>query len=177
MTASSPSEYVRPKQPRWRLALACAALALAAILAGCGLPASASGNLSSTNGPVTLTVVHQTGTQALTITIVVANHTQKPMTWNGGCGRPYYVFLRKTNDDIVQRWPSIQTGLVCRAITVVSLNPGKSETLGVVNTNDASSTGGATIPAGTYNVSVDFTFQQYDGGGPTTVSTGMPLSW
>lgn len=178
--SSSVRSYLSPVRSRRMgllVALACAALGLALIVAGCGQSVGASGNSSSTKGPVTLTVVHQTGTNALTITLVITNHTQQPMTWNGGCARPYYVFLRTSNNDIVQRWPSIQTGLVCRAITIISLAPGKSQTLGVENTTNATTVGGQPIAANTYTVSVDFTFQQYNGGGPSTVSTSMPLAW
>jgi hypothetical protein len=173
---SQPSS-ARSRWTGWRVSLACAALVLALIAAGCGQSAGAPGSSNNTNGPVTLTVVHQTGTQALTITLVIVNQTSQPITWNGGCARPYYVFLRTSNHDIVQRWPSIQTGLVCHAITIITLDPGKSQILDVVNTSDATAVNGSPIPAGTYTVSVDFTFQQYNGSGPTSVSTSMPLVW
>lgn len=175
-TESQPA-LARSRRTGWRVALACAALVLAVTVAGCGRPAGAPGGSSGSNGPVKLTVVHQTGTQALTISLVVANQTSQLMSWNGGCARPYYVFLRTSTHDIVQRWPSIQTGLVCHAITIISLGPGKSQILTVVDTTHATSVSGAAIPTGTYTVSVDFTFQQYNGGGPTVVSTNMPLTW
>jgi hypothetical protein len=189
-TQGQEHKATRSQSPLPALAAACVLSTLLA--AGCGPTsvigsggsgASGPGGISSTggtvttSGPISLSVQHQTGTQGLTITLTVKNASQQPMIWDGGCVTPYTVFLRDAHNNLVQRWPPIQTGTRCNAIVVVTLQPGRSQTFAIVQTTDAHTASGGTIPAGTYTVNAQFTVNQYRGTGPLNFVANEQINW
>ncbi len=173
--ATLPATIPRPR------VFAGLAIILALLLAGCGQSggaglSGATPTLAATD-PLSLTIQHQTGAQDLTITLRVTNHTRLPAVWDGGCFVPYVVYLRDARGDLVLRWPPVQQGTHCNAITLVTLASGGTQVFTIVATDHLTDTSGGTLPSGSYTVRADFTFQTYDGTGPAVKSAIAALSW
>jgi hypothetical protein len=153
-------------------------------LTACGLATSAGGAgttltstaiaLTSSSGPLTLTVQRQPAAHGVIITLTVANHTSGSLTYVGGCQQPYTVRLVTTGGTLVHQWPHPSR---CYAITIVALAPGESATFPVEGADRLTGAGGAPLASGTYDVDATFALASYTDAGPTSFTARVQLTW